>query len=293
MFLILKQEIISITLDAVATVAAIENIGAIPVLVDVDNEFYNIDPSKLEEVIGPNTKAVIAVHLYGQSCDLDSIASICSKHNLFLIEDVSQAHGATWKGKKLGSIGDVGCFSCYPTKNLGAIGDAGLITTKHPEIQKKIKMLREYGWSERYLSKIPGRNSRLDEIQAAILRIKLKHLDDDNNKRKVVASHYDKAFRDVFSVPEVRMGADHVYHLYVLRVAARDELKSKLYESGVVTGIHYPVPIHLQDAYKLRIRCSKSMVVTESLAKEVISLPIYPEISSQDISRVIDSVIKA
>lgn len=173
------DEVITVSHTAVATVAAIEAAGAIPVLVDVDPIFYTLNPAQLQEVLTPKTRAVIAIHLYGQAADLDTIGKFCSENDLSLIEDASQAHGAKWKGKRLGSIGRIGCFSCYPTKNLGAIGDAGLVTTNDEKLAHKVRMLREYGWRERYVSDLVGRNSRLDELQAAILRIKLRHLDAD------------------------------------------------------------------------------------------------------------------
>lgn len=186
------DEVITVSHTAVATVAGIESTGANPVLVDVDPDYYTMNPDQLEEVFSPRTKAVMPVHLYGQPADLERIMNFCRKHKLIMVEDVSQAHGATWRGKKLGSFGDAACFSCYPTKNLGAIGDGGLITTSQLALAKKIKMLREYGWRERYISEIPGRNSRLDELQAAILRIKLRHLDENNSKRRQLAMSYTK-----------------------------------------------------------------------------------------------------
>ncbi len=272
------DEVITVSHTAVATVAAIEAAGAVPVLVDVDPDFYTLNPTQLTEVLSSRTRAVIVVHLYGQAADLDEIGAFCEKHNLILIEDGSQAHGAKWKGKRLGSIGHIGCFSCYPTKNLGAIGDAGLVTTNDDKLAHKIRILREYGWQERYISDIPGRNSRLDELQAAILRIKLRHLDDDNQKRRDLAAQYTSLLGDGVRTPAIRQGAEHVFHLYVVRTAHRQELMAHLKSHEIHTAIHYPTPVHLQPAYKGRVRTARSMEVTERLAKEVLSLPLYPEL---------------
>jgi dTDP-4-amino-4,6-dideoxygalactose transaminase len=285
------DEVITVSHTAVATVAAIEAAGAIPVLVDVDPFFYTLNPAQLQEVLTPKTKAVIAVHLYGQAADLDAIGQFCTENKLFLIEDVSQAHGAKWKGRRLGSIGHVGCFSCYPTKNLGAIGDAGLITTNDAQLGNKVRMLREYGWQRRYISDIVGRNSRLDEVQAAILRIKLRHLDADNGKRQQIAARYSKLLAgQSLQIPTIREGVESVFHLYVLRTAARDDLLDHLKTYDIQAGIHYPMPVHLQPAYKGRIRTAADMSVTERLAGEVLSLPMYPELTPEDIARVIEAI---
>lgn len=285
------DEVITVSHTAVATVAAIEAAGAIPVLVDIDPHFYTLDPQQLAEVLTPRTRAVIAVHLYGQTADLDAIGDFCQKHRLALIEDASQAHGATWKGKRLGSIGDIGCFSCYPTKNLGAIGDAGLVTTSDEKLAHKVRMLREYGWRERYISDTAGRNSRLDELQAAILRIKLRHLDVDNGKRQQLAAHYTKLLSGLpLYLPAVRNNAEHVYHLYVVKSDDRQQLMDHLKAHDIHAGIHYPMPVHLQPAYKGRIRTATSMRVTESLSQEVLSLPIYPELEAKQLDEVVQAI---
>ena len=269
------DEVITVSHTAVATVAAIEAAGAVPVLVDIDPDYFTLDPNQLQNALTPKTKAVIAVHLYGQPADLEAIDRFCSKNGLSLIEDCSQAHGAKWSGSRVGSIGHLGCFSCYPTKNLGAIGDAGLVVTNDEEIAKKVRMLREYGWHRRFISDVAGRNSRLDELQAAILRVKLRHLDADNAKRGAIAVQYSQGL-DRLSVrlPEIRENADPVFHLYVLRSQERQNLISHLNKHNIQAGIHYPVPIHLQPAYKNRIRTARDMSVTEKLAEEVLSLPI-------------------
>ena len=285
------DEVITVSHTAVATVAAIEAAGAIPVLVDVDPIYFTLNPKQLQEVLSPKTKAVIAVHLYGQAADLDTIGQFCAENKLFLIEDVSQAHGAKWKGKRLGSIGDVACFSCYPTKNLGAIGDAGLIATNDAKLGNKVRMLREYGWQHRYISDLVGRNSRLDELQAAILRIKLRHLDADNGKRQRIAAQYSKLLAgQSLQLPATRTSAEQVFHLYVIRTTNRHELIEHLKAHDVQAGIHYPMPVHLQPAYETRIRTAANMSVTERLAEEVLSLPMYPELLSADVTQVIEAV---
>ena len=284
------DEVITVSHTAVATVAAIEAAGAVPVLVDVDPDFFTLNPTQLTEVLSSRTRAVIVVHLYGQAADLDKIGAFCKQHNLMLIEDGSQAHGAKWHGKRLGSIGHIGCFSCYPTKNLGAIGDAGLVTTSNDKLAHKIRILREYGWQERNISDIPGRNSRLDELQAAILRIKLRYLDDDNQKRRDLAAQYTSLLGDSVRTSAIRLGAENVFHLYVVRTAHRQALMAHLKSQEIHTAIHYPIPVHLQPAYKGRVRTARSMEVTELLAQEVLSLPLYPELGVDSVSRVAQTI---
>jgi len=285
------DEVITVSHTAVATVAAIEAAGAIPVLVDVDPDFFTLNPEQLQEVLTPKTKAVIAVHLYGQAADLDSIGKFCSENGLSLIEDGSQAHGAKWQGKRLGSIGHIGCFSCYPTKNLGAIGDAGLVTTNDEKLGQKIRMLREYGWQQRYISDIPGRNSRLDELQAAILRVKLRYLDADNGKRRALAAQYSSLLNgQSVQTPKTRDGAEHVFHLYVVRTESRQHLMDHLKAHDIHAGVHYPMPVHLQSAYQGRIRTATAMQITESLAQEVLSLPIYPELETRQLNEVVQAL---
>ena len=285
------DEVITVSHTAVATVAAIESAGAVPVVVDVDPRYFTLDPANLEEVLTPKTRAVIAVHIYGQPADLDAIGRFCDKNNLALIEDASQAHGARWKGRRVGSIGRIGCFSCYPTKNLGAVGDAGLVTTSDEGLAQKIRSLREYGWKERYISEVPGRNSRLDEIQAAILRVKLPHLDDSNERRRRHAAEYSRLLAgSQIQIPEVRPDAEHVFHLYVVKTAQRVQLVDDLRARGIFPGIHYPVPIHCQPAYRGRLRTGRSMKVTTELAGLVLSLPMYPELESVHIAEVAEAL---
>lgn len=286
------DEIITVSHTAVATVAAIEAAGLVPVLVDVEPDFYTLDPAQLEEMLTPRTRAVIAVHIYGQAAELDAIGEFCRHHGLTLIEDASQAHGAKWRGRRLGSIGHIGCFSCYPTKNLGAIGDAGLVVTDDERLASKIRMLREYGWQERYVSDLPGRNSRLDELQAAILRVKLQYLDKDNQRRRDLAAQYSVALvGSKLKLPAVRAEAEHVFHLFAARSADRQGLIEYLKARGIHPGIHYPIPVHLQPAYRGRIRTASSMAQTEALAQETVSLPLYPELDAAQVREVSEAVI--
>lgn len=292
------DEVITVSHTAVATVAAIEAAGATPVLVDIDPQYFTLNADQLEQVYSNKTRAIIAVHLYGQAADLDEISKFCNERDLVLIEDCSQAHGATWKEKKVGSIGDIGCFSCYPTKNLGAIGDAGLITTNDPVRSKTMKMLRQYGWQERNYSEFAGRNSRLDEIQAAILRVKLRNLDEANNARRKLATQYDKGLSELSNLssmqlitPKINKHSNSVYHLYVVLVNQRQILIDHLQKHEIFPAIHFPLPIHSQPAYQGRIRLADEMQVTEKIAKEVLSLPLYPELPSSAVDEII-TVIK-
>lgn len=285
------DEVITVSHTAVATVAAIELAGATPVLVDIDSDFYTIDPEKIESAITSHTKAIIPVHIYGHSADMDPILEIAEKHKLKVIEDCAQAHGATYKGKRVGSIGDIGCFSFYPTKNLGASGDGGMVVTSNLKLAEKARLLREYGWAERYISKIPGWNTRLDELQAAILRVKLRYLDADNVARANIASKYDHALEGLGIVtPKRRQKATHVYHLYVIRSKKRDEMQAFLKARGVSALIHYPVPVHLQPAYLYRLNRRDDLLETEKAAREVLSLPIYPELPDKEFKTVVEIV---
>ena len=279
------DKVISVSHSAVATIAGIESTGASAVVVDLESDFFTLDYDLLESAYCDNVKAVVAVHIYGQSSDIFKIKEFCLSKGIYLIEDVAQAHGALNDGKRLGSIGDVGTFSCYPTKNLGAIGDGGIITTDNIELYEKMKMLREYGWTNR-ISQIRGRNSRLDELQASILNVKLKYLDEDNKKRKEIANIYDQIMCEDFSTPKKRKNCDHVYHLYVCKTSKREELINYLNGKNIFPGIHYPVPIHLQPAYKENIILGSKMPVTEFIAENIVSLPMYPELPLDDAERV-------
>ena len=285
------DEVITVSHTAVATVAAIEQAGAKPVLVDIEPDFYTMDPRKIETAVTSKTKAIIPVHLYGQPVDLDPIVEIAGKYGLRVIEDCAQAHGAAYKDKRVGSHGDLACFSFYPTKNLGALGDGGMVVTGQPELAQRLRLLREYGWAERYISRFPGWNSRLDEVQAAILRVKLRHLNRDNAARAAIASMYRDGLNGCgMSLPTCRQAATHVYHLYVISTPRRDALKQHLKDHGISALIHYPVPVHLQPAYQGRLADGDDLLETERAAGEVLSLPIYPEFSRTDVQLVIEAV---
>jgi dTDP-4-amino-4,6-dideoxygalactose transaminase len=280
------DEIITVSHTAVATVAAIELAGATPVLVDIDPITHTIDPQLIERAITPRTKAIIPVHLYGAAANLNPIVDLARRHSLKVIEDCAQAHGARYADRVLGSIGAVSCFSFYPTKNLGAIGDGGLVATNDPIIAENLNLLRQYGWRERYISEIAGWNTRLDELQAAILRVKLRHLDADNEKRRALAAIYAEQLAGVVTLPIEPVNTRHVYHLYVIRHPQRDALRQFLRERGIGTAIHYPVPIHLQPAYRSRLGEVGSLPETERAAREIVSLPMYPELSADDVRTV-------
>ena len=279
---------------AVATVAAIEMAGAVPLLLDIDPDTYTMDPDELAAVLEdpppglPPIRAAIAVHLYGQPCDLGPMLAACERAGAALIEDCAQAHGATLNGRKLGTMGRAAAFSFYPTKNLGALGDGGGLATDDVELAERIAAIRQYGWRERYISSLVGVNSRLDEVQAAILRARLPRLDAGNARRREIAAAYDAALAGGRYAPPVRRaGAEHVFHQYVLRVPDRDSVQARLKEAGVGTGIHYPVPVHLQAAYLDRVPLGPAgCKETERAAGEVLSLPIYPELTGEQVERV-------
>jgi dTDP-4-amino-4,6-dideoxygalactose transaminase len=278
---------------AVATVAAIRMTGATPVLVDIDPDTYTMAPSALADAMTPATRAVIPVHLYGHPADMDAIREIAA--TCFVIEDCAQAHGAQYKGRPVGTFGDLACYSFYPTKNLGAMGDGGAVTGNDPELLDKVRLLREYGWTPqaRYVSHIEGVNSRLDELQAAILRVRLRHLDADNAARRRLAARYSEVLPAVLKRPVARADAYHVYHLYVIQHADRDGLRARLAEQGVGAGIHYPVPVHLQPAYQAGQVRAQALPATERAAREVLSLPMYPTLSAAQVDAVAVAVTAA
>jgi dTDP-4-amino-4,6-dideoxygalactose transaminase len=275
------DEVITVSHTAVATVSAIELVGAEPVLVDIEPYTYTMDPHALEAAITPRSKAVIPVHLYGHPADMPVIMDIARRRGLFVIEDCAQAHGATLGGQKVGTFGHMACFSFYPTKNLGALGDGGAVTTNDEALAEKVRLLHQYGWKNKFISEIPGWNSRLDELQAAILRIKLSHLNDDNAKRAAIAGMYAVELKGLgFELPIPREDVGHVYHLYVVRAPRRDHVLAALRERGVGAAIHYTQPIHLQPAYK---RLGVSLPETERAAAEILSLPMFPELNREDV----------
>ena len=285
------DEVITVANTCVPTIAAISFAGAEPVFVDIDATTFTIDPALIEERITAKTKAIIPVHLYGQCADMDAILAIAKKHNLFVIEDCAQAHGAMYKGRKAGTMGDMGAFSFYPSKNLGALGDGGLVLTNDESLAQKVTKLRNYGQEKRYYHSIKGFNSRLDELQAAILTVKLPYLDSWNNRRREIANRYNAAFAPLGLTCPVEIGDRyHVYHLYVLRVPQRDRFQHLLATAGINTMIHYPVPVHLQESYQEYQNQSYYLSTTENLAHEIVSLPIYPELMDLEVDYIIDRV---
>lgn len=284
------DEVITVSHTAVAVVSAIEQVGAIPILVDIERGFYTIDFRKVFEVTTANTAAVIAVHLYGQSVDMESAKRYQKETEIPVIEDCSQAHGASWMGQKLGTFGVLSAFSCYPTKNLGAFGDAGLITTQDQSLGERLRRLRQYGWIEKQRSLEPGVNSRMDELQAAVLRVQLRTLDRRNSRRQEIAARYLSGLSGLpLTFQTIRPRSEHVYHLFVCECAVRDELRNFLSQNDVQTGIHYPLPIHQQPAFQGRLRTS-SLSYTEGVAKRVLSLPMFPEITDSQIDYVVDTI---
>jgi dTDP-4-amino-4,6-dideoxygalactose transaminase len=281
------DEVITVSHTAVATVVAIELCRAEPVLVEIDPSTYVIDPDQIERAITPRAKAIIPVHLYGHVADMSSILSIAHSHGLRVIEDCAQSHGATYDGLKSGAMGDMAAFSFYPTKNLGAFGDGGMVITNNRELAESVRLLREYGWRQRYISEISGLNSRLDELQAAVLRIKLKYLDQWNEERRRKASIYTELLEGLEIVcPFEKKPVRHVYHLYVIRTARRDPLQAFLKERGIGTLIHYPIPIHLQKAYEKLGYRKGDFARTEQTSREVLSLPLFPEMTESEIEEV-------
>ena len=286
------DEVITVSHTAVATIAAIEMTGALPVLVDIDPDSYCMNPALLEKAITAKTKAILPVHLYGQPVDLSPILNIARKYNLRVIEDCAQAHGALYFGRKVGTLGDIGCFSFYPTKNLSAFGDGGIVVTSDPELARQMALIREYGWSERYISSTKGLNSRLDEMQAAVLRVKLRHLEATNSARMKLADQYNAKLKDSGLVlPTCGSDGMHVYHLYVVRAKRRDAFQAHLKSHGVGTLVHYPVPVHLQPVYMGRLPGCECLPETERVSKEILSLPMYPELSSQEQQQIIDAIL--
>lgn len=282
------DEVITPANTCVPTVAGITATGARPVLVDIDSASLNINPAKIEGAITPRTKAILPVQLYGQSADMDSIIEIANHHKIAVIEDAAQAHGATFKDRKLGTLGRAGCFSFYPSKNLGAFGDGGAVVTDDPELDARLRKLRNYGEERRYLHTTKGINSRLDEIQAAILRAKLPYLDRWNERRREIAQIYNNEIgnKAIIKPEEMAYGRSN-YHLYVIRCERRDRLQDHLAENGVTTLIHYPVPIHLQPANSDLGHATGEFPVAERCANEVLSLPIFPELTEEEILHVV------
>lgn len=290
-------KVATVSHTAVATVAAIEMAGLTPVLVDIDPTHYTLDPGSLESAIAAQPandpiRAVVVVHLYGQAADLDALQAIARQHGLKLIEDCAQCHGATWRGKRLGSFGDVSAYSLYPTKNLAALGDGGVITTDDTALAERLAALRQYGWRSRYVSDLVGVNTRLDEIQAAVLSVRLGYLDAENARRRAIAARYDAELSGLpIGLPAQRAGGEHVFHQYVIRSDNRPALQAALREHGVGTNIHYPMPIHLQPAYRGRVPTAPAgLPETEKAASAVLSLPMFPQLGDADVGRVCEAM---
>jgi dTDP-4-amino-4,6-dideoxygalactose transaminase len=281
------HEVITVSHTALATVAAIISTGAKPVLVDIEESRFTIDIGMIEKNITKRTKALVLVHIYGQSTDIDKIIKICKKNKIKLIEDTSQAHCGKWKNNYLGTYGDLSTFSFYPTKNLGAIGDGGFICTNNKKLYEKARQIREYGWNKNRIANVVGRNSRLDEIQASILDAKLKFLKKDTIKRQLIAKLYKKEIKckDV-KHPLVNTHQNHAFHLYVVKVKKRNDLIKYLKKKNIFCGIHYPYPIHLQPGYKNKIIIKQKLKITERVSKEILSLPIYPELSLNKVKQI-------
>jgi len=282
------DEVITVANTFIATALAVNRVGATPVLVDCNESDFNLNPDAVEKAITPRTRAVIPVHLYGQLAPIDAILDVARRHDLFLLEDAAQAHGAGKPGRRAGSFGDAGTYSFYPAKNLGAFGDGGLVVTDDEGLAAQIRMLRNYGQRKKYEHAVVGTNSRLDTLQAAVLRVKLPALDRRNEARRAAADGYR---RRLSGLPLVLPRAPeepgrHVYHLYVVRVAGRDEVQRRLAAAGIQTGIHYPRPIHLQEAYRHLGVGPGTFPVAERLSREVLSLPMFPSLTEEQIDRV-------
>jgi dTDP-4-amino-4,6-dideoxygalactose transaminase len=281
------DEVITVSHTAVGSVTAIEAIGAVPVLADIDLASYTLDPASAAAAISTRTKALLPVHLYGHPAALEPLQALATQHDLLLIEDCAQAHGAEWRGERVGRFGAAAAFSFYPTKNLGGIGDGGAVGARDAAVIERVRVLRQYGWHERYVSDECGWNSRLDELQAAILRVRLAGLDTDNARRRAIASHYLAALADSpLVLPVERAECVHVWHQFVVRHPRRDAFRNAMKAHGVGTLVHYPVPVHLQPAYRGRLRSAPSMANTERAAAEVVSLPIHPELTDSEVERV-------
>jgi dTDP-4-amino-4,6-dideoxygalactose transaminase len=274
----------------IATWLAASAVGATPVPVEPDPLTFNISPERVEDAITPATRAIIAVHLYGQPADMDPLAELAMQHKLYLVEDAAQAHGARYKGRRCGSLGDAAAFSFYPSKNLGALGDGGAIVTRDSSLAAEIRILRNYGSKSKYVHERLGQNSRLDELQAAFLREKLRLLDEWNARRTQVAQlYFDTLLHDAIGLPHVPDWAEPAWHLFVVRSAQRDSLAAHLRSRDIGTGIHYPTPPHLQGAYQGRLRVPEPLTLAEKLSREVLSLPIGPHLAADDARRVVEA----
>lgn len=280
------DEVITVANTCVPTIVGIEGAGAMVVLADADAVSRTIDPEHVERLITPRTRAIVPVHLYGQACDLEALAAVAARHNLRLVEDCAQAHGAEFAGRRVGSFGDAAAFSFYPTKNLGALGDGGAVTTRDAEVAARARLLRNYGERDRFEHVLRGRNSRLDAIQAAFLRVKLPHLDGWVDRRREIAARYGAAIAGTEVTPPADLpGRRHAYHLYVVETPDRDAFRGRLGAAGIETAVHYPIPVHLQPAYR-SLGERGAFPVAERLTGSVVSLPLYPELTVDEVAAV-------
>ncbi|MFH1842204.1 MAG: DegT/DnrJ/EryC1/StrS family aminotransferase [bacterium] len=287
------DEVITAANTFIATSEAISRTGAQVVLVDCEESTYNIDPARIEAAITPRTRAIVPVHLYGQPADMDPILEIARAHKLLVVEDAAQAHGAVYKGQKVGSFGDCACFSFYPGKNLGAYGDAGAVVTSNDEVAARMRMFGDHGSAKKYIHEFEGINSRLDGIQAAVLQVKLRHLDGWNSRRQEVAGRYSEAFGKVLGIPYQAGDRSHVFHLYIARVQEREKLQQTLGEQGIGTGIHYPIPLPKQPAYAHLGLSATDYPVTNTVAEQILSLPIHGSMPDEQVDFVIEQVLAA
>jgi dTDP-4-amino-4,6-dideoxygalactose transaminase len=288
-----SDEVITVPFTFVASVAAILYTGARPVLVDIDPLSFNMNPAAIEAAVTPRTKAIMPVHLYGQTADMDPILEIARKRNLLVIEDAAQAHGAKYKGRSAGILGDLGCFSFYPTKNLGAYGEGGAVTTNNPDVAGKIRMLRDWGQDSKYHHVMRGFNYRMEGLQGAILRVKLRHLERWTEARRAIAAKYNQQIADSgITLPREMPWARHVYHVYSLRTLDRASFRAALQAEGIQTAVHYATPAHLQPAYAALGYGRGSFPASEAAANEVVGLPIYPELTEAQVDLVCEAVRK-
>ena len=288
------DEVITVSMTFVATTAAILYCGARPVFVDVEPDTWTMDPALIEAAITPRTKAILPVHLHGLMADIGRIIDIARRHGLVVIEDAAQSHGAEYKGRRAGSIGDIGCFSFYPGKNLGAYGEGGAAVTNNPELARQMMLLRDWGQEAKYNHVVAGYNYRMDGIQAAVLNVKMDHIEEWTEARRAVACHYDRLLANSrYRRPMPRSHYRHVYHVYAIELSQRDEVQRALQAAGIGTGIHYPIPVHLQKAYACLGYGRGDFPITEGLADRFLSLPIYPELRPEQVAEVVRGLERA
>jgi len=283
------DEVIAPAMTFIATISAIDYTGARPVLVDVDPKTYTLDPAKIEAVITPRTKAILPVHLYGQCADMDRILEIAQKHGLPVLEDAAQAHGAEYKGRRAGSMGIMGCFSFYPGKNLGAYGEGGAVVTNDPEMDKKIRMLRDWGMERKYHHDLKGFNYRMEGMQGAVLGVKMKYIEDWTEKRRVAADLYRERLANMpgICLPQEALDCRHVYHVFAILLKNRDEVAKRMQAAGIGVGIHYPIPVHLQKCFAELGYTAGDFPVAERIAAEELSLPVFPELTGEQVDMVV------